>query len=458
MSSLRTILTLVAMCVGCGQAGAPPLEEPCEPDADFVATLQRQRARALEDTCFRDAEDTSGCAWVAHEYDPAELAPEMGSSDEAILLVDSLPRLTTAMFRYRARLRGYHRVGPDGTIAPAAHTWRLPAALHETLESLRRPYSVPAAWLEPVADALYESYGSILLDDVGHGGFVFATLAEPTSRHPIVLLDGLDFTDFAPELFCAPASDTTVTARLEARTRVVAASLRALIRTSGVRYVSYSAGWSLPVMRTTWDAFCSGEPPSDAVMRERLATFAPIAEVLFATEGVIAAHAGDASENSLDFPFDQRSDVYPNRVRVGFFTALDSGLDALGRGASSELEAWPGPTSADVWLNSGVLRERPFPFNDTPLETIDGFGTSVAPVTSTTTSWITPLALARLIHLRESAHAGAPFDDALVRALLDELTPAACGPGGDERCRFQDPLRHRQIEAARAACAPARRG
>jgi hypothetical protein len=65
------------------------------------------------------------------------------------------------------------------------------------------------------------------------------------------------------------------------------------------------------------------------------------------------------------------------------------------------------------------------------------------------TSYVTPLAVARLVNLRYANHAGEPMSNALVRALERELTPPLCGDGGDQPCVYQDPIAHRQLEPYR---------
>lgn len=429
-------LLLSLVLVGCSQ---PPL-----PEDDFDEELERQRTNVLSDSCFRDTADTSNCEWTEHVYAPDELPMLEGGSDETVLVVDTLPRLTTAMFRYRARVRGYYRPTSDGALVAANFTWRLPTTLHTALEKLRRPFAIPAERFAPLSRAVNDTYGTLVFDDLTHGGFVFNVLVEPSPRHSFVFVDSVDFRTFASAHFCSLVDDGSVEVAMRANAERLANDLRALMSRMNVRYVNYSAGWSLPVMRETWASSCSTPVPGDDVLRRRLATFEPIARVLFATDGVVAAHAADEGPDALDFPYDQRTDAYPNRLRVGVFQSLDSGLPATG-GTSGD-DAWPGPQSADVWVNSGVLRKRPFPYNATPMLGIDGFGTSIAPLTSTTTSWLTPLVLARFVHLRESRFASEPFD---AKKLIDAVTPTTCPEIADQRCRFQDPLLHGQTDAMR---------
>lgn len=129
--------------------------------------------------------------------------------------------------------------------------------------------------------------------------------------------------------------------------------------------------------------------------------------------------------------------------------ALTSGLDAAGRGFHQELRGEPGIQAVDLYLNSGVEAHRPFAHNQTPLLQASDFGTDVLPITFSSTSWITPLALSRFIHLRDSAHGGQPLTDARIAAIIEAMVPAGCADQPDGRCRYQAPLRHGQIEAMR---------
>jgi hypothetical protein len=87
--------------------------------------------------------------------------------------------------------------------------------------------------------------------------------------------------------------------------------------------------------------------------------------VLFGTPGVATAHAAAEAGRASDFPYDLPDARWPNRLRVGYFTKLASGLDQNGVGNHDNMLARPANGDADVYVNTGVLPTRPFPYNET---------------------------------------------------------------------------------------------
>jgi len=181
-----------------------------------------------------------------------------------------------------------------------------------------------------------------------------------------------------------------------------------------------------------------------------LHVYDPIYDVLFHSEGVIAAQAAANLGSAADYPFDQASPRYPNRVRVGFISSRRSGLDEVGRGAVEKTDQFPVLGDADVYLNWGCEMSATTPLCAEPHYEFAGpfgFGTATVPLMST--SYVDPLGIARLIHLRYSRHEGESMSDALIQTLRRELTPVLCGATGSEPCVYQDPIAHRQLELYR---------
>jgi hypothetical protein len=398
------------------------------------------------DTCFNRTKPDFGCAWTEHPFDPSEFAMA-DSTGEAILIVDTLPGLSPAMFRHRRRLKGYYRPTEDGTLAPARYTWRLPTTVHDALDAFATPEFIPSEWLTPLAEPLQRRFPLTYPEAVAHGGNVFALLVETSPRQPIILLDSLNHETFARGLAC-DASDAGLAAFSE-RVRQVAASLRQLLREHNVRFINVSRGDTFFSVRETWSKHCGTPLPSEEVLRAQLHALAPLYDVLFNTPGVFAAHSAIDSTGSHDYPYDGLDARYPFRLRMGFFQTLESGLDARGHGPYHQLAGWPALANADVFFNSGVLDERPYPYNRTPYLIVDPLGVSISPVSHTTTSWIAPLGLARFISLRDGPYAGQPLTEDLVRTLQRDMVPEECPDLPRGRCLYQDPLLHGQVEAVR---------
>lgn len=440
---------LLATALSCTSAPAPepePVPGLRQPDEALVRKVEAVRARVEADTCFDRTKPDSGCAWTEHPFDASEFAMA-DSTGEAILIVDTLPGLSPAMFRHRRRLKGYFRPTEDGVIAPARYTWRLPATVHDALDAFATPEFIPSEWLAPVAEPLQRRFPISFPETVTHGSNVFALLVETSPRQPIILLDSLNLETFAPGIAC-DASEAGLTAFRE-RVRQVAASLRQLLGEHNVRFINVSRGDTFFSVRDTWSQHCGTPLPPETVLRGQLEALAPIYDVLFNTPGVFAAHAAIDGTGSHDYPFDGLDARYPFRLRMGFYQALESGLDAQGRGPYQQLEGWPALADVDVFFNSGVLKERPFPYNSTPYLIVDTLGVSISPVSHTTTSWITPLGLARFISLRDGQYAGQELTAALVGTIQQDMVPEACPDLPRGRCMYQDPLLHGQVEAVR---------
>lgn len=434
---------------GPGPGSDPGQPPPVDPLAEQIAVA---RDLIQADDCFRTG--GGSCAFTDYAYRPSDFAITR-STGEAILIVDSFHTLPVRALRYRKRIRGFYRFGQGGVLEPAAAAWRVPTSLWRALDSFSGPEHVPAWRLRGLVPAIQAAYPGVAFDNIGHGSMVFSLLADANPHQPLVLLDGFRLSDMAPQAYCDISDSATSRHELAAAAQAAAGRLRAVIQAEGVRFINYSGGHTLATIRADWTEACGSPPPSDGLLRSRLAAHEPIYAVLFSTPGVATAHAAIDGADPADFPFDQASPQYANRIRVGYFTALTSGLDVSGRGDVSGLAGWPGAASADVYVNTGVLPARPFQHNRTPLLQIDGHGVDHFPITAPQTSWVTPLTLSRLIHLRQSMYENRAMDDALVADLFRGAAPPLCvgQPGG--RCRYQDPLVHGQIEAIRLGYRPA---
>ncbi len=380
------------------------------------------------------------------------MSPNAG---EAILVVDDFPTLPVRMIRYRRRIKGYYRLGPDGAIAAATGGWRVPASLWRALDRFSGPDHVAAQRLAPLTDAIATAYPGVPFDNAGHGSIVFALIAGTSPAQPIVLLDAIHLQKMAPADYCDASGSDAVQARLLNTAAQAADSIASLIQATNVRFINYSAGHDLDVIRRSWSADCGGAQPSETVLRQKLAAYEPIYKVLFGTPGIVTAQAANVNDGAYNAPYDQLAPAYRNRLRAGYFTSLASGLDAFGRGDIAPLPAWPARADADVFLNTGVLPERPYPFNKTPLLQLDGFGVALEPITLPHSSWVAPLLTARLVNLRYARFPSRNFDDALIADLFDAVTPALCPEQSFGRCAYQDPLLHGQVEAVRLGFRPA---
>ena len=416
-------------------------------DGGDGAALQRRIDDAIRsiraDTCFAQ-DDSSACEWADYEVGPAQFDMAK-STGESILVIDELGEgFFPELVRYRNRIRGFYRVSGEG-LQSRVLSVHLPKRLGDVLVSFAGPEFIPAAVLASVGSAATSVYQKLNLLYFGHGGVIFTHLVELTPEQPLVLLDLAGVLDLPP-LVCAGIDDATLEAAT-AHVTAIAASLEQVMAEHQVRFINASFGTTTETLITSWSNTCGGALPSTEQLRQLLHVYDPIYRLLFHSDGVITAHASANLGSPADYPFDQVSPQFSNRVRVGYFSSLSSGLDESGRGSLSKTEQFPADGDADVYLNWGCetlgeCAERHYegagPF---------GLGSYTLPLMSS--SYVNPMALARLIHLRYSNHGGEPLSNALVQTLRQELTPARCGADVAQPCVYQDPIAHLQFELNR---------
>jgi len=438
---VRLVLLLSLWCPsGCGDNAAPGTPD----DPSLQLRIDHAVARITADTCFAQP-DPSGCDWADYDVGPDHFDMAV-STGEAILVVDDL---TEGMFpqlvRYRNRLLGFYRVSGESIEAQDLSV-RLPRQLGDALISFAGPEFIPASLLTAVSRAVDAAYDKVPLLFVGHGGIVFSHLVELAPEQPLVLLHSSGLLRLLPSL-CERIDDDTLAAAA-AHFTALASSLQQVMHDHNVRFVNASFGDTAQTLATDWSRTCGSAVPSPAVLRRLLHLYDPIYDALFHTEGVITAHAAANLGDPADFPFDQVSPRFSNRVRVGFISSLRSGLDELGRGTVQKAEQFPVNTGdADVFVNWDC--EVFVGCADPRYELAGPFGLAMAALPVMSTSYVNPLGLGRLINLRYANHDDEPMTNELIQRLEQELTPSLCGDGGAQRCVYQDPIAHRQLEVYR---------
>lgn len=419
---------------GDGMSPPPGLEQRID---EAVASVQ-------SDTCFAQ-DDTSQCQWADYEVGPAQFNMAR-STGEAVLAIDDFGAgFFPELVRYRNRLLGFYTIDGDQLHAQVLSV-HLPRRLGDILVSFAGPEFIPARALARIGAAVGTTYAKLNVLYYGHGGVVFAHLVELVPEQPLVLLDLADLFEIPPAI-CDGIDDQTVAAAT-AHAAAVAASLRQVMTAHNVRFINASFGSTAATVATDWSRTCGSAVPRGDQLQRLLHTYDPIYDVLFNSDGVITAHAAANLGSPAEYPFDQVSARYPNRVRVGFISSLDSGLDEAGRGAVHQSQQFPADGDADVYFNWDC-EGLPPTCAERHYEMAANFGLGAAPVTLMSSSYVNPLGLARLVNLRYARHAAEPMDDALVQTLRRELTPSLCGDDGAQPCVYQDPIAHRQLEIYR---------
>lgn len=434
---LKTLtLILAAMLSACGR------------DSEGSSLDQRIEAAKQQigrDTCFQ-TQAPSQCEW-----DDFSIGPDSFNmakrSDASILVMD--PDFTVAanpfLLRYRNRILGYYEFDEThDEFAPMTLVARLPRLLGQVEVSFAGPEFIPASALTEVAKAAGKTYASLNLTSLpGHGAIVLGHLVDLVPEQPLVVVK-MNTREIPAEL-CSSLNADSID-RVKARIASRAASLRALMARHNVRYVNASFGSTTKTMANDWSAVCHSTPPGTEQLRSLLSMLEPIYETLFNTPGVIAAQASAELGDPSDFPFDQRTERLANRVRVGHFSSTASGLDGDGRGSLVKTEQFPA-NGADVFLNWGCGGYKES-CGEPHYRVVGGFGLSEATDPIMTTSFITPLAVARLVNLKNVRHPQEPWSNELVAQLQSDLTPPKCGTG-KEACVYQDPIANRQLEVYR---------
>jgi|GEM_PF-2559720 len=413
---------------------------------DLEARVEEAVESIQSDRCFAE-NDSALCDWADYEVGPAHFDMEK-STGEALLLIDDFGAgFYPELVRYRNRIRGFYRITGDEAVSQVLSV-HLPRRLGDVLVSFAGPEFIPARELARVGSAANARYGQLNLLYYGHGGVVFGHAVELVPEQPLVLLDLTNLFGIPPAV-CAGIDGQTLAAAT-AHFSAIAASLKQLMSEQQVHFINASFGSTVPDLATDWARSCGDEVPSSSQLRELLHAYDPIYEVLFNTEAVLTAHAAAALGDPEDYPFDQLSPKYPNRVRVGFISSQNSGLDEAGRGVVQKADQFPNLGDADVFFNWGCEMTASSPTCAEPHYEFAGpFGLGAATVALMSTSYVNPLGIARLVNLRYARHADEPMSDALIQTLRQELTPTLCGDGGTDPCLYQDPLAHRQLEPYR---------
>jgi hypothetical protein len=414
-------------------AGSPALQQRIDAAAESIRS----------DTCFAQ-EDTSLCQWADYEVGPAQFTMAR-STGEAVLVIDDFGAgLFPEFVRYRNRMLGFYRINGE-RLEVETLSVHLPRRLGDVLVSFAGPEFIPAGALAQLVAPVGQTYGKLDLLYYGHGGVVFTHLVDLVPEQPLVLLDLTHLLEI-PSVVCQGIDPRTL-ATAAAHGTAVAASLKQVMTDNNVRFVNASFGSTVQTLATEWPRTCGGAVPSNEQLRQLLHVYDPIYDVLFNSDGVIAAHASAQLGSPADFPFDQPNAQFPNRVRVGFISSSSSGLDEAGRGTVNKTEQFPADGDADVFLDWGC--EGIDLCADPHYQLVAGYGLGVGTVAFMSSSYVNPLGLARLVNLRYANHAREPMSNTLVQTLKRELTPSLCGPGGDQPCTYQDPIAHRQLEPFR---------
>lgn len=424
-----------------------PADHPAQPTVAQLVDEAKQILNA--DPCVETVSD--------HDCETEEISFQTPSAsvnpaaDEQNILIADFGMLLPSLTRYKHRVLGHIRLEKNDEFKEYFPKIIFPKTANRILSLFAKDGVYPAREIN--LDVEFSAkYKHSLENFAGeHGNFSFTVLAEYNPKARFVVAQKPDF--FGNEKYLC---DKNI-AELRNSMARQASSLAKLISQYKIGYVNLSAGSTLDTMRKEWNKHCDPTQLDDNYLQEVLSSEAQIYQVLLNSPGVLSVQAatyGHADDRVS--PIDC-SHEYTNRIRAGFFSTLESGLNAqgvyLGGDLSQRPQLSPSQASvekcADIFVNSGVIGKRPFPTNKTPFNAVDKTGLGSFPVTFMAPSWAAPLVLSRAIFQKNTVHAAEPLSNELIAKIKQELTPALCaGWQAGGICKLQDPMLHRQFELA----------
>ncbi len=411
-----------------------------------------------QDTCFRDREVEDAlnkCDWDTFDLH-SDYVDDSYKDEEAILIIDNF-WWNPGFLRYRHRILGYYKVVRGGfeEVEEERREWKLPTTLGKILTGFAS-YSVgSAAELEPLYPSITTTYSDDVRLSPGHGDVIGTVLLDRVPNHPVVFLTdyyNLHVNKQNPNLFCEThlKEDGSVdVAELRNIAEDLAGDLSDLINDHNIHFINMSWGFTSETIREQWRNTCDTQVPSGTVINAILGAYQPIFDVLFDTPGVFTAHASATYSNPEDAPFDVAREDFPNRLRIGVFDYLGTNIPAYGTASVPE-GSRPYPTdesNADIYINAGCSFYdcRETGFLGGPL--VYGIGDDI-PIMQPFTSYVTPIALARVVQLRGTVQfRHRSMSDVLIEDIISEVSPLRCGQYRNQLCRYLDPLWHDQFEA-----------
>jgi hypothetical protein len=402
--------------------------------------------------CATTATDTE-CRLVNQTYSPKQFDPTKVDGSQTILVIDSGGMQYAAASRYASRIKAYYTLTQEG-YTPARPSVKIPRYLQYINATIDNAPFVPAVSLRPLHNAMTDHLNYEPTSDIesGHGGSILRYLLENNPKAEFVIIDTQDIQNVFSDAFCEFYTDA-----FEQKISMLKDQLSNLLQEQDIEYVHYARGYTLKGIKSSWSKHCGGWM-ENAALKNILLQLTPIYDVLFNSDAVLGFQAGTPQASSNNHPLDT-TNQFKNRVRVGYFSTLESNLDASGEIENTRYlppnipyEMQASYRYIDYFINFGIIEKRPFPFNQHPLMDIHPLGFDAYPVSNVTTSWATPAALSAAIYTKNGLYPNNPMSNSLIRQLKAQLSPSGCNDWGLElggNCKIQDPLKFYKHEVYR---------
>ncbi|KZN48436.1 Ig-like domain-containing protein [Pseudoalteromonas luteoviolacea] len=404
------------------------------------------------------------CDLVEVKFSDGEFDQSKADPKQTILILEDEGVHFSSTLRYRSRIKSLFYVDEQGFYQQASSqsfdpTYLVPKIVHDTLKQVDqftdnsgKASFIPAAWfIDEFHQALYKSYES---PDVKHGLRPLHYLLEHNPHAELIVGPYPKLYSSRYDLYCNPTEANIKL--LKSHTQQIAEQFKqTVLQDLDVEYINFSAGTTIQrTLVDDWGKNCEGPKPSDEVLARLYDTIRPFYDAMFNTEGVMGFQAGTTNmteyNNALDI-----DKSFENRSLIAYFESLNSQLPVNGQLHGIA----PTPRSQftnndrqwiDLFINSGVIDERPFPYNDTPVMLTSQFGLSYLPMIGPQPSWFSPVALSWAIHIKETQFPDKALDNSVIKEIQNIMTPKLCTYTNweisryDGRCKMQDPMLHRQ--------------
>lgn len=363
---------------------------------------------------------------------------------ESILVVEgNIAHAKT--IRYRTRFKAFLEFS-EGTLRHANPSIKIPRGLGDFIKKLDSVEFQSAITTQPYWDIVTQKYPDYWKLDQEHNSGILGAIIEHNPKHAIVALDRFTAKDILGiERFCRSDIDFF---EIMQHIEVTRAQLQKKLDEYEIGYVNFSMGFSQSDIRKQFIKTCR-YGPSPEQLRLIEEAMGGLLEVFGKAENVIlvqsAAYDGKVGESDKD------NENYPHRIRVGAINVASSGLGPDGTSLDkgdfdTSFRKFNGiGTYADVYVNLGV--DFFCKVNSATFLTPGPLGIGLVPISNiASTSDAAPLALSRIIHLKETFFPDQKLNHDTIEALMDMLTPKQCPYlRADARCVFQDPSQHKQF-------------
>ncbi len=326
------------------------------------------------------------------------------TSSERILVIDGGIRLA-AYTRYKSKVLDHLIANEDGKYVSNPQKIRVPRPIFEVLSNLldEQNADTPAFHLNDVAGE-FVKHLKCVDSNSAHGSEIFGTLADLNPEAEFVIADLIDSYRSG---FCEFYTSKDAREKYKTQLRTASSSLSTQIMEHEIEYVNMSLGHEREVLEDRWTRFCSGKVP-DSFFELQKTFFTEFYEPLFANKEVVFVQAAPYSRfgllENVDPEFYSDSQNIDNRLAVSGFSEIDPKLPILGSNNTDYLkDFFKGPwNSVDVYINFGVMHERPYRKGPFPvLLSTEGVGAD-ALFDRPSTSSATPVGLSYLNYLKKS--------------------------------------------------------